>query len=203
MARRASAHDLLLQLQARGLSQKKIADRLGVHPRTIRKWKSGETSPSDAHYAKAQRAASKARSENRALARRQTRGRQPIPRDVPIPSSERRTLRTYRGGKWTGGYELSDWVNYNVRGWSNADVLDFIEALRERGAAMRMKIQLIYLAPVESPTDSGTPYSSTQQRSGSAITDVGGRDAAGLRQYFSKLIEGKRRRPLYVAVLDT
>jgi transcriptional regulator with XRE-family HTH domain len=212
MARKLSARELVQQVAAKGaktksgeyrpLTQKEIAKKIGVHERTIRKWIAGEKRQAAERASKLQRAASSARATNRALARRETKGRQPLPRDVPIPHAMRRDLRVYRAGKWTGEYHESDWVNYDVKRWRVPDVLDFIEALRERGADLRMQIQLIYLAPKVASGDSGTPYSAELMRIGSPIVDVGGRNAPQLREFFSRRLEGKKRHPLFVAVLD-
>lgn len=202
MARKQSLRDQVLQLASLGLNQKEIGRRVGRSERTIRRWKRGDAVPTpDAARALA-RASTKARGELRKIAKRETRGRQPIPRDVPIPRAERRTLRQYHAGKWTGKYYKSDWVNYNVAGWSIPETLDFIEALRERGEALRMQIQLIFSEPEQTSRDSGVPMGSGLQRSGSPIVDVGGRDAQQLREFFAKRLEGPRRHPLYVAVLD-
>lgn len=200
----------MLQLESAGLTQKEIASRLGVHARTIRKWKSGETAPAPERYSKLSRAASGAR---RRLAERidvenadgeivrtiPTRRREhKLPRNVPIPRAIRREIRDRERGGWT----LSDWINYDVRGWKLADVENFVRALYASSARERPYIQLVFLAPAEDTTISGTAYLTNKrmQRSGSGIRDLGGASEETLMRWVREHLGVSGRRSMYIAV---
>ena len=215
MARRFSPRELVLQLQSAGYTQKEIARRAGVHPRTIRKWKSGETKPAPQRVEKLSRQASSARrrladtieiTRDEKIVRKQssrTRGHR-LPRDVPIPRAIRQEIKNYRHGKWKKeyGYRLSDWINYDVRGWNVSDIVAFVRALYKTSARERPYVQVTFLAPVEDQSISGTPYLANKrmQRSGSGLRDLGGADVETVIRWVRDALDVKGRRPMYVAI---
>lgn len=209
MARRYSPRALVLQLSSRGLTQAQIARKVGRSARTVRRWKSGDAEPSDDALRRLERAARAYREENRRAARRVSRGAQPIPRDVPIPKAERRQLKRYRGGKDTGECYASDWLNYNVRGYSVGDVIELIESLWDQGAHLRLQVQLIFSTRLddqiywtESRKAKRRERSTGRKRAASVIQDLGGIDRSDVAAFVRKWLDGAGRVPLYVGVLD-
>lgn len=215
MARKRTPREQIFQLAASGLTQKQIAARLGVHARTIRKWKSGETKPDVSHARKLSNASERARQSAREYVNieredgstrrvREKKRAVALPRDVPIPRAVRREIRDYRDGKWQPdyGYKLSDWLNYNVKGYSVADVAAFVRGLSRSAGKSRPYIQLVYLAPVEDTNVSGTPYLANKryQRSGSMIRDLGGLDEAGIVRWVLDELDAPGRKAMFVAV---
>jgi transcriptional regulator with XRE-family HTH domain len=99
-----------------------IAARLGVSPRTLRRWLNQGTTPSNANIQRIQQAGSRQRSRLK---------RAGYPDMARIPYGHRRMLKewdfTGRKPVFTGRYYVSTWINYHVEGWSPSEMLGLIE----------------------------------------------------------------------------
>lgn len=103
-------------------TQKELAAKLGVSERTIRRWKTGEATPSVERQKSIRQAAS--------VARRKATRRAPQLQSFPAIQGHRRELIQweYKNGRAvdSGRRELSDWVNYDVSAMPLQKIYDFI-----------------------------------------------------------------------------
>lgn len=115
-----------LVLAAKRYTQRELAERLGVHPRTLRKWKHGDNVPTAEHARAIGRvAAEESRRIKAAMQRDHARHPKGLPpAELPPVEVSRQLLKRYRFHADTGRLEdageryESHWANYDVRGWS-------------------------------------------------------------------------------------
>ena len=165
MARRLNLAAALALLEQR-YTQREIADIVGVHSRTIRKWKRGDTVPNAENMIGVSAAY---RIEVRRVRATQARDKAKHPRAIPpdlLPPVrvERRELVRYWMDRATGRVEdrgeryESHWSNYDVRGWSFRALFDLFAAVHRAGATA---VQFIMRVPpgTNVTTSDGLPVS--------------------------------------------
>jgi transcriptional regulator with XRE-family HTH domain len=211
--RRYSTRDKIVALSQR-FTQAQIARKLRVSERTIRRWKNEGVEPSKTKTASVAKLQSQFERERKRVAqslerdRAKHRGAPRLEKRVAVlPIPERRAIRQYRGGKWTGKYRESDWLNYDVSRLSFAEVHALVVALRDQGRV----VQLIYRIPKGGryPRDErGRPGRVVDKATkvGTPITDLSNLDDGDIQDFMLRFVHpepsAKGNRFLIVAALD-
>ncbi len=202
------------------ITQAQAAKMLGISERQLRRYKNGERNAAGQKYevraaserdARIHRVATKIRRGILDIDRREierTGSRQVVPHDLSVlPRGERRTLKVYKNGIWTGkGKKIpdpedfydSDWMNYDVRGMSRTQIFALLKFFVRRKAT----VQLIYKAQ---------SYDDEQEKmvwrnGASTLESLAGFDDADINRlldtYFYRSTVYSKTKPLYIAVLD-
>lgn len=195
-------------------TQKQVARQLGVSERTVRRWKNAEKRSPTARRAVApsstveRRITQHANRERRRIVQHNERlshARQPVPRDVDVlPVGERRSLRIYKGGKFTGAYRESAWINYNVRGLNPNTMLQMMQTF----SGEDLYVQFIFRAALDEPGISGRVIKDASgrplyMRAASAPEYMGDiEDDSQLADMLDENFNRPGRRALYIAVHD-
>lgn len=131
---RYSARDRVVTILSQGLTQKQAAKLLGVSERTIRRWKNEGVKPLSTNDHKLSLVSSRIRKRER---------RHGAPNLPVIPPTQRRKLREYQNGKWTGKYKWSDWLTHDVRKFSNDDIFTLLQVLRDQKATVQFLVKVV------------------------------------------------------------
>lgn len=202
--------------ETRLLTNAEIARRLGVHKRTVQRWRNDGAQPSARSRKAVRRLTREYEREVKTLRKDATRDRKRHPkamkaRQLPevVRGTRRKIKERDRKGRATGRMVESSWINYSVAGWSFARVLKLLEALRRAGRA----VQLIYELPAGARYPVGRNgkapglKASRKTRSASAITALWTvPDQASLASWLMQTMPmepgSKSLKMLYVAVDD-
>ncbi len=206
MPRRIPTVDRLVVILAHH-TQREAAAMFDVNPRTIRKWKSGEIKAPNAEHSRViSSVANRVKKRIDAHNRREVAVPQWLPGGTyATPVGVKRELREYRNGRWTGVVGKSNWINYDVRGYSRSQ----IGALFDHFVKLKVgNFQIIFDAPKDfDKNNSGVPVEDAsghkrRRRLGTGRQDIERMSLRKIAELRQKYIENPIVRVHYLGVLD-